>query len=106
MIACTAMVQAGQIAPATVERLEGDLDAFTRDAFDAPATIAWVEVEAGNGFTKGEPSTTSVVSVSAPAALEQGRRVELLDALCALWMDATQCALDEVVAVVADPRTA
>lgn len=103
MIICTCLVQAGRIDTDVEAALRRRLDAFTRQAFGSPAAINWTTVPEAHGFTAGVPSTASVVSIRAPARLEQLHRVELLDALSELWMEETACGLDELVAVVADP---
>ena len=103
MSLCMCLVQAGRIDAEVEAALRRRLDAFTREVFGSPATITWTEIAEDHGFTAGAPSAASVVSVRAPAPLEQLRRVELLDALSALWMEETACGLDELVAVVADP---
>jgi len=101
---CTCMIQAGQIPDAVQAALAARLDAYTQQHFGSAADINWVQVAPGAAFTAGAPSTTSVVSISSPEPVEQSRRIELLDALCALWTEETRCNPDELVAVVADPR--
>lgn len=104
MIACTCMVQEGQVPDASADALRARLDAFSRQAFGAPMQIRWVRITPGNGFTAGVPSTSSIVSIEANAALDQTRREALMKDVCDLWMDETTCSLDEIVAVLTDPR--
>ncbi|QLC22414.1 hypothetical protein HFP51_09630 [Parasphingopyxis sp. CP4] len=103
MINCTCIVQADQISAETQAALRSSLDDFTTRNFDAPATINWVEIHKGSGFTATKPSTSSIVSVAGPSSLEQSARVSLLDELCGLWSRETGCTLNEIVGVVNDP---
>ena len=104
MIACTCMVQEGQAPDAAADALRVRLDAFSRRAFGAPMEIRWLRITPGNGFTAGAPSTSSIVSIEANAALDQTQREALMKDVCDLWMDETDCSLDEIVAVLTDPR--
>lgn len=106
MISCTCMIQEGQTAAGLRAELSDMLDRFGRQTFGQPVETSWVLVPPGNGFTAGQPSTSSIVSVSAPEPLEQDRRAGLLNTLCERWMEMTGCSLDEIVAVLSDPRTA
>ena len=103
MIPCMCLVQAGQISAETRAALAQKLDGFTRSNFGSAAEIRWIEVAAGSGFTAGQPSTTSVVSMTAPAPLDQSTRAALLQELCGFWAADTDGSLDEVMAVIADP---
>ena len=104
MIPCTCMVQRGQVPDDSADVLRDRLQAFSRDAFGEPMDIRWVTIAPGMGFTAGRPSTSSIVSVTANAPVEQPRRVALMNALCDLWMEETRCSVDEIVAVLSDPR--
>ena len=104
MIACRCLVQGGQTPHQQQSQLEARLQAFSETAFGQPAQIDWIDVPRGNGFTASAPSTSSIVSMSAAEPLPQGRRAELLQALCDLWMEDTDCSLNEVVAVINDPN--
>ena len=103
MINCTCLVQADQQPARREGTLTAALDAFSERAFGAPASINWVTVPAGNGFTAGEPSTSSIVSMTAPEPLDQTIRASLLGELCDLWMAETGCSINEIVAVISDP---
>lgn len=103
MTNCTCLVQAGQIPDLRRAALEPLLDRFSEEAFGEPAAIRWIAIADGSGFTAGEPSTSSVVSITAPAPLAQARRVALLESFCALWIDETGCSLDEIVVAIGDP---
>ena len=105
MIPCTCMVQAGQVADLSGAALQDRLQAFSQSAFGAPMKIRWVTIAQGNGFTAGVPSTSSIVSIEANAPLDQGRRETLMKEICDLWMATTECSLDEIVAVLTDPRS-
>lgn len=98
------MVQQGQVPDASAEALKGRLQTFARSAFGEAMDIRWVTIAPRRGFTAGRPSTSSIVSITAASPVDQPRRVELLNEICALWMDETRCSLDEIVAVVSDPR--
>ena len=104
MTACICMIQDGCVPADTRAALEQRLTGFVRDEFGTALAATWVTVAKGDGFTEGKPSTASVVSITAPEPLDQIRRVELLHTLNDLWMEETRCGLDEVVAVLSDPR--
>lgn len=103
MMNCTCLVQAGQNPDRKQGALEPLLDQFCERAFGEVATVRWVAIAEGSGFTAGEPSTSSVVAMTAPEPLDQARRVSLLEDFCALWMDETGCSLDEIVVAIGDP---
>ncbi len=104
MIACTCLVQAGQISAETQGALRESIDGFARRALGAPAEITWTEVPRNSGYTANAPSTSSIVSIRANAKLDQPRRVTLLEELCGLWMEQTKCSLNEIVGVISDPQ--
>ena len=105
MINCTCLVQVGQHPDRCESNLTAALGGFTERAFGAPASISWITVPAGGGFTAGKPSTSSIVSMSAPEPLDQSHRAALLGELCELWMNETGCSINEIVAVISDPRS-
>ena len=105
MIPCTCVVQAGQSPDQNQTDMQAMLNSFTPEAFGAEANIAWIPVPEGSGFTAGQPSTSSIVSMTSNEALSASRRETLLRELVNLWTDATGCSVDEVVAVIADPQT-
>ncbi|MEM9744462.1 MAG: hypothetical protein AAF918_17420 [Pseudomonadota bacterium] len=65
--------------------------------------INWLPVSAGNGFTEGKPSSSSVVSLTAREPLDQAQREILLRELVQLWTAHTGSSDHEIVAVIADP---
>ena len=103
MISCTCVVQEGQTPDAHREVMEGALARFTATAFGEDAQVNWIPVAPGNGFTAGQPSTSSVVSMTANEPLDAERREALLRELVAVWTLQTGCTVDEIVAVIADP---
>ena len=50
-----------------------------------------------------DATVRAIVSLVADKPLEQSTRVDMLEQLCALWMDQTNCSLDEIVGVINDP---
>ncbi len=105
MIPILCFAQAGQLPSDTTERLDTDLDAFARRAFDQPATIRWVVVPDGGGFTAAEPSTTVVVSIRANRPLEQHERANLLVQLSEVCSTRTGKAPGELVLSLLDPES-
>ncbi|MEM9621162.1 MAG: hypothetical protein AAF993_05905 [Pseudomonadota bacterium] len=103
MINCMCVIQAGQAPDQQRAALATALNRFAGEFLHEQLTVNWVPVPAGNGFTAGEPSTSSVVSLTAPEALSQTRRETLLRELVSLWTRQTGCSVDEIVAVIADP---
>ena len=103
MINCTCFVQAGQQPDLKKQALHGLLNQFTTEAFGAEAQVAWIPVPEGSGFTAGQPSTSSVVSMTAGEPLSAARRESLLRQFVGLWTEETGCSVDEVVAVISDP---
>ncbi len=102
MIACGCMIQEGRITPAQIESLETGLSGISSQYFDLPATTVWTTVAAGNGWTAGEPSSTSIVVMYVPPGLAQERRTRLLESICSLWSDVTGCSINEIVATARD----
>ena len=104
MVICNCIVQEGQISAETEAALRTNLDAFAERSFGEQAEFNWVAIPKKSGFTASEPSTSSIVSMRALKPVEQTRREELLNELCAIWTNHTKCTLDEVVGVIADPQ--
>ncbi|MEL8054778.1 MAG: hypothetical protein AAGK66_01370 [Pseudomonadota bacterium] len=102
-VPCIGFIQDGQISDDKQARLKADLNAFTHREFEGEAEFQWISVGRGNGFTKAEPSTSSILSIRPDQAVEQARRVTLLKEVCDIWMSHTGCSLDEIVAAIADP---
>lgn len=103
MISCTCVVQEGQAPDRSQAEIASLLNNFTARSFGQDAQIAWLSVPAGNGFTAGKPSSSSIVSLSADAPLDRDRRESLLHELVMLWTSETGCSVDEIVAVITDP---
>jgi len=104
MINCTCVIQAGQAPDRSKEEIQDVLNRFVSDSFGEMAKIAWIPVPQGGGFTAGKQSSTSVVSMASNKRLSPERRESLLRELVAVWTSATACKIDEIVAVIADPR--
>ncbi|MEM7404290.1 MAG: hypothetical protein AAF458_03310 [Pseudomonadota bacterium] len=100
------MVQQKQAANRLQSVLQKSLTDFIWRNFRVQASIIWMPITAGNGFTAGLPSKSSVVSLTAPEPLARARRAELLRALCDVWTQTTDGRPDELVAVISDPSTA
>ena len=101
------MVQEGQLADRTRDRLADGLKRLGAEAFgDVPAEveIRWVAIRKGFGFTAGKPSTSSLIARSVPAELgDDARTQEQKDRLVAGLADALARAFDlrpEQVSVV------
>ncbi len=105
MILCGCMIQEGQVPEATQKELEQGLGEITQRFFEAPAAAVWTTVAEGDGWTAGEPSSSSLVVMYVPAGMEQDRRTSLLSELCDLWMAKTGCSINEIVATANDLPT-
>ena len=103
MIMCNCVVQAGQISAESEAVLRANLNDFAERSFGAPAEINWIAIPERSGFTAGNPSTSSVISMRANAPVAGVDREPLLRELCAIWTDETGCSLDEIVGVISDP---
>ena len=106
MIQCTCLVQEGQISAASEAVLREKLDAFTQKTFGSGVEISWIAVPKKGGFTASKPSTSSIVSMRAPAPVNQAERGPLLRELCSFWTAETGQTLNEIVGVISDPITA
>lgn len=105
MIPVMCLVQEGQIAPSVGEQLRSSLSALSQKTLGVDAAISWLEVKAGNGFTEAKPSTSSLVSMLANRPLAQAERVRIMQDICDVWMAATDCSINEIVAAVRDPES-
>ena len=100
MVQCVCFLQEGQIPDVVVDALRaGIADLVRAERLAADVDFAVIVVPEGQGWTAGAPSTTSVVSVTAPP-MPQERRVTLLHALCDLWMSKTGCNSEEILATI------
>ncbi len=102
MILCGCMIQEGQISEAVQQQLEQGLGEITERFFAMPVAVVWTPVAAGDGWTAGEPSSSSLAVMYVPQGLDQARRTELLAAICDLWVGTTGCSLNEIVATAMD----
>ncbi len=103
MIACNCVVQEGQISAETEAALRANINDFTQRRFGAGAEICWVAIPERSGFTAGQPSTSSIISVRAPAPVSKADREPLLRELCEIWTTETSCTINEIVGVISDP---
>ena len=100
---CT--MQEGQIGEDVRARLADGLRAVTERVLGAGADVVSVgfsDIPQGFGFRGGEPSTTSLVRGSIVGGLEQPVRVELMRAICDMWMEVSGCTVDELVVTARD----
>ena len=103
MINCMCVVQEGQEPDRRKSEILGLLNSFTNSSFGLQAQVSWVPVAAGSGFTAGNPSTSSVVAMTADSPLDSDRRENLLREFVDQWTKQTGCSIDEIVAVISDP---
>jgi hypothetical protein len=96
------MVQEGQVSEDHVKSIEDGLGAITSRFFELPVSVAWTTVAKGDGWTAGEPSTTSLVVMYVPEGLDQRTRTSLLKSICDLWSGTTGCSVNEIVATARD----
>ena len=85
MMLCGCMVQQGQIPDPQIPLLEQGLSAIAMRFFDQPASTVWTTVGKGDGWTAGEPSTSSIVVMYVPKGLDQETRTTVLSSICDLW---------------------
>ena len=102
MTLCACMIQEGQIPEHQIGPLEEGLSEISSRYFAVPAETLWTAVDAGNGWTAGEPSTTSLVIMYVPAGIQQDERTSLLRSICDLWAAVTGCSMNEIVATARD----
>ena len=100
---CT--MQEGQIGEDARARLADGLRDVTERVLGAGAdevSVDFSDIPQGFGFRGGEPSTTSLVRGSIVGGLEQPVRVELMSAICDMWMEISGCTVDELVVTARD----
>ena len=102
MTLCGCMIQEGQIPDHQIQPLEDGLSEISSSYFGEPSETLWTTVDAGNGWTAGEPSSTSLVIMYVPPGLEQAVRARLLASICDLWTEVTGCSMNEIVATARD----
>jgi hypothetical protein len=99
------MVQEGQVADRTRERLAAGLKALAAETFGQipdEVEIQWVPIRKGFGFTAGKPSTSSLIARSVPSGFGDAERTAFMSKVCDLWQEATGCHPDEVVVTTLD----
>ncbi len=99
------IIQAGQTADQRIEPLEAGLRRLAREfSGDDPADVGirWTRQPKGWAWTAGQPSTSSIVVRSVPVGYDDGERERFLRAVCDLWVEATGCSIDEIVATAFD----
>jgi len=100
MITCTCFYQDGQIPSNIINQLgEGIENIGVSHKLGDGVDIQWIAIPAGQGWTAGEPSTSSVVTLNTPP-IDQTQRIEILHDICNLWMELTDCQINEVLASV------
>jgi hypothetical protein len=98
MINCNGLVQEGSLSPTQVSGLEAALGALTARFFDDEASFGWTSIPKGSGFTGGVPSTSALVSMGVPQTISTETRTALLNAICDVWMEHTNCSVNEIIA--------
>jgi phenylpyruvate tautomerase PptA (4-oxalocrotonate tautomerase family) len=99
------MVQEGQVADRSRERLADGLVRLAAETFDqAPSEveIRWVVIREGFGFTAGKPSTSSLIARSVPTGFTDEERHVFMVRVSDLWREVTGCHPDEVVVTTLD----
>ena len=97
---CICLVQEGQIADEVKDQLLAGIRGIVlSNDLGEDANIAWIVIPEGQGWTAGQPSTSSVVSMTAPP-IEQSHRERVLTQLCDFWTETTGCNINEIVATV------
>ena len=99
MMVCYCLLQAGQISPEDMRRLETGIENIVEKHLASGVNLSWVVIPGGDGWKAGEPSTTSLVLLTTPD-IEQDARVDLLGAIRDLWTEVTGCTVDEVMITV------
>ncbi|MCG8416118.1 MAG: hypothetical protein MI746_18020 [Pseudomonadales bacterium] len=103
MINCSCLIQEGQSPDLNKVEMHAAIQEFATRSFGLEAQIVWIPVAAGDGFTAGKPSTSSVVSITSNEKLDPAPRESLLREFVTLWTNKTGSTSDEIVAVIADP---
>lgn len=100
MTNCLCLLQEGQIPEDVVSVLaDGITQVVRKHQLGSEVNFSWVTIPKGQGWTAGELSTSSVVTLMAPA-IEQSVRVQVLEEVCGLWTDKTGCHINEIIASV------
>ena len=70
-------------------------------------TVSWRAVPAGDMFTEGRPSTSSIIACLVPGATTLDLREMYMRGVCDLWTEVTGCTQHEIVVSIteADPES-
>ncbi|NIB43533.1 hypothetical protein HBA55_28250 [Pseudomaricurvus alkylphenolicus] len=100
MTYCICLLQEGQIPEHQVADLgNGIHDIAAKHSLGTEPNISWIIVPKGQGWTAGQPSTSSVVTMMT-SSMEQSQRVKILNDICNLWTERTGCHINEIIATV------
>ena len=100
------MIQDGQVSDKHRTELETKLSDLAREIFaDGDSTFNWVVIESGHGFTAAKLSTSSLALALVPDGTDQADRELFMERICSIWMDTTDCSVNEIVATAADAST-
>lgn len=100
MVSGVCFLQEGQIPGDVVTQLaDGIRQIAETKHLGETVDLTWIVIPEGQGWTAGEPSTTSIVSLTAPP-MDQDHREAVLHAICELWMARTGCTAGEILATV------
>ena len=89
--------QEGRISTDQQRELEERLQGVTTSLLHEELSIAWKEIERGNGWTGVGRATGANIALHIPD-VPQDIRTSLLSEVCAVWRDVTQCKIFEIVA--------
>ena len=100
MTYCICLIQENQISESSQKTLEAGIAKIVASHnLVELGDFKWIVVPEGQGWTDAKPSTSSVVTIYTPA-IEQPVRVEVLNAICDLWTETTNCHINEIIASV------
>ena len=103
MVPVMCIVQEGQISHEAETGLKAEIEAFALRSFCEPATIDWIVVPRGNGYTAGKLSSSVIASLHADRALHQSERISLLKELGAICAKQTGLSAGEIVTAIRNP---
>lgn len=64
---------------------------------NAKLKMIWMQMPEGQAYLAGKPSTASTLATPMPDGFDQQTRVRFMDRVCADWMEATGCSIDEII---------
>lgn len=103
----TCIVQEGIVPDDLREKLAAGIKRISASVLDIDEGgigVEYYEVRHGFGFRGGEISTTSTVGGQLTEAIDQDTRVDLMTQIMNMWLGETECAVDEFMVSVRDPR--